>query len=279
MIKDNDDYFFCYIQLKLLDTLRHTDKESVFGDTLPEVFSTLLGRGQEASRTTIAKSPTGTKSPSGSKVSSRRSSFMFFRAMSTDSALSDGNEDNSPQANVFKSASFRRKFSEKSIASRPNSNPQLYLASLHEEYNKVMMEYTKLKHLVEKVQSEYEETKDYDMVKRYQKLKGVIKRCLTYVRLGILPDTSGAVVSLSNVSQSAAPGTIPNRYSFGAVGEIPKSELLDKTETTKRKISLLRSQIELLSERYEMSKQYMVFPRYRLMKAMVKELTTNAARF
>lgn len=40
---------------------------------------------------------------------------------------------------------------------------------------------------------EYEESKNFEMFRRYTKLKGVIKRCVMYTKLGTLPDVSCAL--------------------------------------------------------------------------------------
>ena len=66
---------------------------------------------------------------------------------------------------------------------------------------------------------------------------------------------------------------------IGGAVDPSKTELGEKTEHTKRRISLLRSQIQIMAEKYELSKQYMVFQRYRLMKAMIKELITDGSRY
>lgn len=57
--------------------------------------------------------------------------------------------------------------------------------------------------------------------------------------------------------------------------ETPKSEIPDRIALLKRRISLIRHQIESLSDSYEVSKRYAVFQRYRLMKSMIKELLSN----
>lgn len=59
------------------------------------------------------------------------------------------------------------------------------------------------------------------------------------------------------------------------VDETPKSQIPENISLLRRRISLIRSQIELLSESYENSKRYVFIQRYRLMKSMVKELVTN----
>ena len=64
-------------------------------------------------------------------------------------------------------------------------------------------------------------------------------------------------------------------YFLDMASEIPKSELPERINVLKRRISLMRSQIETLAQSYETSKQYIVFQRYRLMKAMIKELLSN----
>lgn len=40
---------------------------------------------------------------------------------------------------------------------------------------------------------EYEEAKNYEFFRRYTKLKGVIKRCVMYTKLGTLPDVTCAI--------------------------------------------------------------------------------------
>lgn len=63
------------------------------------------------------------------------------------------------------------------------------------------------------------------------------------------------------------------------VETIPKAELPQKIDLTKRRISLLLTQIKIMAGKYEQSKQYMAFQRYRLMKAMVKELIADSSRY
>lgn len=43
---------------------------------------------------------------------------------------------------------------------------------------------------------EYEEAKEFEIFRRYRKIKGVIKRCVMYMRLGVLPDFNGSVTGL-----------------------------------------------------------------------------------
>ena len=60
-----------------------------------------------------------------------------------------------------------------------------------------------------------------------------------------------------------------------SVPDCPKAELTERIRTLNKRIAFVRSQIPQLSERYETSKQYMVFQRYRLMKAMIKGILTD----
>lgn len=40
---------------------------------------------------------------------------------------------------------------------------------------------------------EYEESKSFEVFRRYNKLKGMIKRTVMYTRLGVVPDVSSAI--------------------------------------------------------------------------------------
>ena len=57
--------------------------------------------------------------------------------------------------------------------------------------------------------------------------------------------------------------------------ECPRAELPERIHTLSKRISFVRSQIHQLADQYEDSKQYMVFQRYRLMKAMIKSILTD----
>lgn len=62
---------------------------SFCGDSMSDVFANLLTRGSAGSSAADCsrspRSPSMTRSPTGSKVSSRRESFLFFMGISTDS--------------------------------------------------------------------------------------------------------------------------------------------------------------------------------------------------
>lgn len=59
------------------------------------------------------------------------------------------------------------------------------------------------------------------------------------------------------------------------VPECPKAELSERIHTLKQRIAFVRGQIDILADSYENSKQYIIFQRYRLMKAMIKQILTN----
>ena len=69
-------------------------------------------------------------------------------------ALNETSDETAVQANVFRSTSFRRKFSEKSLT-KPIVNAQQQWAALLEEHKLLVSEYTKLKQLIDQVQSEF----------------------------------------------------------------------------------------------------------------------------
>ena len=59
------------------------------------------------------------------------------------------------------------------------------------------------------------------------------------------------------------------------VPECPKAELSERIHTLRQRIAFVRGQIDILADSYENSKQYIIFQRYRLMKAMIKQILTN----
>lgn len=61
--------------------------------------------------------------------------------------------------------------------------------------------------------------------------------------------------------------------------DMPKSEIPERITSLKRRIHLIKNQIESLSDNYETSKRYIPFQRYRLMKSMIKELLNNCEEY
>ncbi|KAF6021649.1 hypothetical protein EB796_020041 [Bugula neritina] len=219
----------------------------------------------------MARSPTPlAKSPPGSKLSSRRESFMFFWGLSTESALSDGNDE--PTTGNSIRQSIRRKYSDRSYKSLPLSNQP----SLSEEFSNLYHQYNNYKRIIEELKNEYEETKNDDAFRRYPKMKSVIKRCVMYTKLGTLPDVTGAVRSAAAIGNLLVRNTGPSKYHLD-IASVPRSEMPERVETLKKRISRIRCEIDSLEEKYESSKRYFIIQRYRLLKAMIKETLLNCA--
>ena len=72
------------------------------------------------------------------------------------------------------------------------------------EYDGLEQEYKKLKAAVEQLRAEYEQSKDYDFVRRYGLLKGMIKRTVVHLRLSNTEQSQGQSGGLVNVCKEYA---------------------------------------------------------------------------
>ncbi|XP_067936869.1 uncharacterized protein [Watersipora subatra] len=141
------------------------------------------------------------------------------------------------------------------------------------EYKQKYEELAKLKKILSMVKGHYEEAKRYDVFRRYIRLKRAIKHTIIYVNLEVLPDMCHALGGAGSMIVAATTGN--RKPPITNIPECPKAELSNRIHTLTKRISFIRNQIEELSERYEASKQYMVFQRYRLMKGMIKGILTD----
>ncbi|KAF6030720.1 hypothetical protein EB796_010971 [Bugula neritina] len=139
------------------------------------------------------------------------------------------------------------------------------------EYRKYFEQLAKLKKVLDLVKGEYEDSKNYEIIRRYTRLKGMIKRTVMYARLEVLPEVSHAI-GVNSLVLMMTPGV---RKPLISIPECPKSELSNRIHLLQKRISFIRAQIDQLEESYQSSKQYIFFQRYRLMKAMIKILLTN----
>ena len=67
------------------------------------------------------------------------------------------------------------------------------------ELNSLHREHKKLKQFVEQLTNDYEESKDFDPVRRYDKMKGMIKRTILHLRLGQDDKGQGSNIGISGL--------------------------------------------------------------------------------
>ncbi|XP_064635583.1 uncharacterized protein LOC135492828 isoform X2 [Lineus longissimus] len=153
--------------------------------------------------------------------------------------------------------------------------------TLAEEYNGINQDYKKLKGVIDQLEREYEESKDYDFVRRYGILKGMIKRTVVHLKLSNQAEQdgkSGLVTSCKEYArQKEEMRKREEKYYDMSSSELSKEneDLQEQIKECKRKISMMEDLIEHLERDYEASKRFIPVQRYRLMKNMVKTLTHN----
>lgn len=189
------------------------------------------------------------------------------------SSEDSGTNDRRASGGLEKQLSLKKKQKEE------HSNGGGSNAAAIEEYKRVYDDVERLRRVVLALKGEYEDSKQYEMFRRYRHLKGMIKRTVMYVRLGTAPDEVsgglglGQLVLLSSkaTSRSRTGASTPAKGASGGGAEVPRGALLpERLKELRQQAANLRSSIETMERAYEASKQYMSAQRYGLLKAMIK---------
>lgn len=153
------------------------------------------------------------------------------------------------------------------------------------EYDQLEQEYKKLKGAIEQLQREYEQSKEYDFVRRYPLLKGMIKRMVVHLKLSADQNQQGSggqIGGLVNACKEYANAKEKlkrreEKYSDMSTDDLTKenSDITDQIKELKRRLSMIEDLIEHMEKEYEGSKRFIPVQRYRLMKSMIKTVISN----
>ncbi|XP_060556181.1 uncharacterized protein LOC132716869 isoform X1 [Ruditapes philippinarum] len=150
------------------------------------------------------------------------------------------------------------------------------------EIDSLGREIKKLKQIVDHLSRDYEDSKGYDPLRRYEKLKGMIKRTIMHLRLN--PDEPNTVQNIgigglvqgckdfSHQAESAR--RREDKYAKMSRQELQDEniQLSDQVRELRRKCSIIRDIIDTLHKHYEMSKRAPVMQRYNMLKVMIKKV-------
>ncbi|XP_076458221.1 uncharacterized protein LOC143291956 [Babylonia areolata] len=158
--------------------------------------------------------------------------------------------------------------------------------ALSVELEAAQREHKKLRQVVEQLAREYDEAKELDPVRRYQRLKGMAKRTVLHLRLD--PDKlggggeAGGIVGLAQGCKSSTSHSQGQKRREERCSKMTRQDVhadnARKTEQlreVKRKCSIIRDLIQQLEASYDHSKRYLLPQRYRLLKDMIKNVTQD----
>ncbi|OWF49580.1 uncharacterized protein LOC110451523 [Mizuhopecten yessoensis] len=149
------------------------------------------------------------------------------------------------------------------------------------ELDSLQREHKKLKQVVEQLARDYEESKYFDPLRRYEKMKGMIKRTILHLRLN--QDDKGSSCGISGLIQScrdyAHQVEAGKRREQHQSANMSKQEIAQENESLRtqvkdmrRECSVIRDIINQLDQNYESSKHFSLIQRYRVMKLMIKNV-------
>ncbi|XP_046378987.1 uncharacterized protein [Haliotis cracherodii] len=149
---------------------------------------------------------------------------------------------------------------------------------LSAEVEGAQREYKKLKQVVEHLTRDYEASKDFDPLRRYKKMKGMVKRTVLHLRLD--PDQQGSSQGIVGLVQGCKDYTLQlegvkrrgertNRMRKEDI-MADNEKLQEQKKELKRKCSIIRDLVLKLERNYQHSKRFMVVQRYGMIKDMIK---------
>ncbi|XP_064607525.1 uncharacterized protein LOC135472010 isoform X2 [Liolophura sinensis] len=153
---------------------------------------------------------------------------------------------------------------------------------LFTELDSLTREYKRLRQVVEQLGREYEESKDYDPVRRYEKLKGMVKRTIMHLRVtqeeqGTSPGGASGGTGLVQgckeyAFQMESLKKREEHFSGMSKNDIitDNEKMAEQIQDMKRKCSIIRDLVVQMETQYEQSKRFVMMQRYRLLKSMVK---------
>ncbi|KAL8623441.1 hypothetical protein ACOMHN_058886 [Nucella lapillus] len=155
--------------------------------------------------------------------------------------------------------------------------------ALSQELEAAQREHKKLRQVVEQLSRDYDDAKELDPFRRYQRLKGMAKRTVLYLRLD--PDNLGGEQGIVGLTQGCKTSTSQaqgQRRREERCSKMTRQDVQEdnarKTEQlreVKRKCSIIRDLIQQLESSYDRSKRYLIPQRYRLLKDMIKNVTQD----
>ncbi|ESO89081.1 hypothetical protein LOTGIDRAFT_229008 [Lottia gigantea] len=152
---------------------------------------------------------------------------------------------------------------------------------LSNDLESVQRNYKKLRQVVDQLEREYEESKEFDPVRRYEKLKNMVKRTILHFKLD--PDQQGSasqsqgIVGLMQGCKQYAQHLESTKRREERCSRLSREDIIianskmgDQIKECNRKCSIIRGLVENLERGYESSKRYVVLQRYRMLKTMIK---------
>ncbi|XP_041364772.1 uncharacterized protein LOC121380087 isoform X2 [Gigantopelta aegis] len=146
------------------------------------------------------------------------------------------------------------------------------------ELDVVQREYKKLKQIVDQLGREYEDSKEFDPVRRYKRLKGMIKRTVLHLHLD--PDQKGStqrVVGIMQGCKEYAQQMESQKRRGERIAKLEKEDIVaenrrmqEQIKESRRKCSIIRDLIIQMEQGYHNSKRYVMIQRYQLIKNMIK---------
>ncbi|WAQ97062.1 hypothetical protein MAR_029752 [Mya arenaria] len=143
-------------------------------------------------------------------------------------------------------------------------------------------EHKKLKQIVEQLTRDYEDSKSYDPLRRYERLKGMIKRTIMHLKLN--PDepntiqavgVGGLVQGCKDFShQAESARRREDKYAKLSRQELQQEnvQLQGQVRELRRKCAIIRDVIDNLQKHFDASKRQPAIQRYTMLKTMVKNV-------
>ncbi|KAH3869310.1 uncharacterized protein LOC127867988 [Dreissena polymorpha] len=148
------------------------------------------------------------------------------------------------------------------------------------ELDNLGREHKKLKQIVDQLSTDYEESKAYDPLRRYEKLKGMVKRTIMHLKLnpdepntiqaGVVGGLMQGCRDISHQAESAR--RREDKYSKMSRQELQQENVHLQTQVRemRRKCAIIRDVIDNLQKHFNASKRHPAIQRYNMLKAMVK---------
>lgn len=144
---------------------------------------------------------------------------------------------------------------------------------LFTELENLQREYKRERQVVDQLTKDYVESKDYDPVRRYEKLKVMVKRTIMHFKVNSEEQIKGAAAAAANQgTQAEALKRCEEKYSKMTRQELIEENTLlsEQIKNYRRKLSIIADLVQQLEDLYEESKRYAMMQRYRLLKTMIK---------
>ncbi|XP_014789061.1 uncharacterized protein LOC106882793 [Octopus bimaculoides] len=143
------------------------------------------------------------------------------------------------------------------------------------ELETLQREYKRSRQVVEQLTKDYEESKDLDPVRRYEKLKVMVKRTIMHFKVNSEEQIKEAAAAAA--CQGTQAEALKRRGEKNT--KMTRQEMIEENtlyseqiKNYRRKVSILSDLIQQLEDSYEESKRYAMMQRYRLLKMMIKSV-------